>query len=149
MAAHSVADMTPPLTFRTWARDAAERAASTFVQALLVFLPLVLAGEWDEPGIRALAAALLPALGSVVLAALAVPFPAPSSWLVDVIGRTVRTFLVTAASLWAADGFDLFDGDAWKGLLISAAVAALAVVKGALARSKPNTITPASFATAA
>lgn len=141
--------MTPPLTFKTWARDAAERALSTFVQALVVFLPLVAAGQWDEPGIRAIAAAALPALGSVILAALSIPFPAPSSWLLDVILRTVRTFVVTAASLFAADGFDLFNGDAWKGLAISAAVAALAVVKGALARSKPNTITPASLARAA
>lgn len=137
--------MTPPLTFRRWAVDAAERALSTFVQALLVFLPIVAAGGWEEPGWKAVAAALLPALGSVILAALSIPFPAPSSWLLDVILRTVRTFLVTAASLFAADGFDLFSGDAWKGVAISSAVAALAVVKGLIAKAEPNTVTPASL----
>ena len=138
--------MTPPLTFRRWAVDALERAGSTFVQALLVFLPIVFVGEWTEDGWKALVAALLPAAGSIILAAVSVPFPAPDSWLVDVILRVVRTFVVTAAGLFAADGFDLFDGNAWRGVVISSLMAALAVVKGLIARGEPNTVTPASLA---
>lgn len=137
--------MTPPLTFRTWLVDTLERAFFSLVQALVVFLPL-LVGEWGTDLARAILAAGFVAVGSVVLNALTARMPTPASFAADALLRIVRTFAVTVLSLTLATGFDLFSLTAWRTAGTAGLVAVAALVKALAARWRPATITPASFA---
>lgn len=139
-----------PFDIKLWARDTAERSLTTFVQVIIVFLPALLAGNYDTNLGKTILVALLPALGSVILNAATAFLPAVKSFVADLVVRAARTFIVTVTGAMAATQFDLLSTAAWKAVILSAAVAVLAVVKGILAKHfVSNTITPASLAKAA
>ena len=133
--------------FGTWLRDTFERAASSFVQAIVVYT-LTVSVAWDASTWKALTMAGTQAAAAVVLAALSTAFPKPTSWLADAVWRVVRTFVGTILAALAA-GFDLFSGDAWRALVLSALMAAAAILKALMVRADetPGT-TPASWASA-
>lgn len=144
---------TPTFNWSFWAKDLGERAITTLVQSLIVFLPALLAGNHDSSLIKAIAAASLPALFNLILNAILSIKPELliiKNFYLDVLVRTLKTFLVAVLGAASGVGFDLFDASKWKVILLAAIVAAAAVLKGIIAdRFTKNTITPASLAPAA
>lgn len=64
-------------------------------------------------------------------------------YLVDLADRTFWTYVQTATGLVLADQFDWLSLDSWQAAAIAAVPAALAVVKGGLAKfvNDPDTAT--------
>lgn len=135
--------MTPAFTLRRWLADTFERSVTTLVQALLVFLPTLTA--WHADTWKAIVAASLPAVAAVLLSAISVAFPTPSSWIVDAVFRVLRTFAGTILAALAAGAFDLFSADAWRAVFLASLMAAASLLKTIIARRVSNTVTPASF----
>lgn len=134
------------MTPAQWAKDTAERALSTLVQSLLVFIPAIL-GPWNGEVGKAILAACLPPVATVLLNAVPhLRYETSVLWL-DIAIRSIRTFSASILGALAATSFDLFDGSAWRLVALSAIMAAAAVIKGAIAdKVVPNSITPASLA---
>lgn len=137
--------MTPPLTFRSWLIDTAERSLVSLLQAVLLFVPTI-AGAWNASVLTALAIAGFQAVGAVLVSALATLAPPPTTWALDTLFRVGRTFLVSVLSLATAAQFDLFSAEAWQAATIAAGMAALTVAKALFAGRQPGRITPASLA---
>lgn len=135
--------MTPAFTLRRWLADTFERSVTTLVQALLVFLPTLTA--WHTDTWKAIVAASLPAVAAVLLSAISVAFPTPSSWIVDAAFRVLRTFAGTILAALAAGAFDLFSAGAWRAVFLASLMAAASLLKTIIARRVSNTVTPASF----
>lgn len=139
-----------PFNIKLWARDTAERALSTLVQALIVFLPAFAAGQHDSNFIKTVAAAVITALFTVVLNAAQAFAPVIQSFALDLFVRAVKTFTVTIAGAFTASGADLFDVTKVKAIAVAALVTVAALIKGVIAaKFVKNTITPASLAKAA
>lgn len=138
----------PAPTLSTWVRDTAERALSSFVEALAVMLP-TLVGAWNVGVWKTILVATFPAVAAVILAAVTRTFPAVKSLPLDIVFRIVRTAVATVASAAAADGFDIFDVTAWRTAGLAGLMAAAVLIKSLVAARKANTLTPASFAVAA
>lgn len=139
-----------PFNLNLWARDTGERALSTLVQALIVFLPAFAAGQHDSNFIKTVAAAGITALFTVILSAAQAFTPIIKSFSLDLFVRAVKTFIVTVSGAATAAGFNLFDATKLKAVAVAALVTAAALIKGVIAaKFVKNTITPASFAKAA
>jgi hypothetical protein len=136
-----------PFDVKLWAKDTAERALTTFVQAIIVFIPALLTGPKD-PGLgMAIVAAVFPAVGSVLLSSVNRFLPIIKNYYLDLFVRSMRTFVATILGSVIASATDVFDPSKVRVLALAAGMAALAIVKGALAeRFVKNTITPASLA---
>lgn len=136
------------MTFKTWAKDAAERIGSTLLQ---VFLPILLAAfQSDQSDIGMIAlAALFPALGTAILAVLSVAMPPIKNYALDVTFRLARTIAAVFAGAWASDEFDVLDYTGWRAIFVAAGTAAFVFLKAELAKRKAGTITPASLASPA
>jgi hypothetical protein len=129
---------------QTWVRDTAEKALSTIVQAAIVFV--IAADRFDVTQWKALLAAIIPGVLNVVKQAFAQWMPNPQNWLADTAVRAVWTFVLVALGAATAAAFDVFSASAWQAAAAGGAAAAIAVVKAALARLLPGTISPASLA---
>jgi hypothetical protein len=138
------------MTFNKWLRDTTERAMVTFVQAIIVFLPVLLAGHYDSSAIKAIVAAVIPAVGSVVLNAVTAFVPSPATFSLDLAYRGVRTFVITVLSAITGGGFNLFDVTAWRALGLAALMAVAVLLKGAVVKkfAAAQPMTPASLAAA-
>lgn len=133
------------MNFKLWIADTVERVGTTVLEAALVFV-IAANGQLDVSRWRALGAAILPGAFNVIKQAAQSYLPKGKSWASDTALRSGWTFLITWAGAASATGFDVFDASAVKTAVLAAFVAALAVVKAALAKLKKNTITPASLA---
>lgn len=138
------------MTWKVWLKDALERVGATLVQSIVVYV-VAANGQLDISRGKAIVAAVFPAVANVVLQMFNRWTPVGRTWLADTILRAIRTFTVAAVGTAAAVGFDVFDVSAVKAAVISALIAALAVVKAAVAKflaDKDPTpkITPASLA---
>jgi hypothetical protein len=134
----------PPMTFRLWIVDTAEMAASTIVQAAIVFF--LAAERLDTSQGKALLAALLPGAVNVLKQAFAKWMPKQTFWLADMAIRAFWTFAIVALGALPAAGLDLIEITAWRVAALAGLAAALAVVKATIASLIPNTVSPASLA---
>jgi hypothetical protein len=136
------------MTFDQWIRDTGERATSTLVEALIVYvLAAATTGSEFWAGLVTVAAITL---ANVVKSALTFWIPHPTSWWLDVVVRFAWTFVISIAGAVASSTWlDLGDQSWWSRVIHAAAIAGLAIVKGILAKNKLHTLTPASFALAA
>lgn len=145
--------MTAMTSFKLWLIDTAERAGSTFVQSLIMFV--LVAGQTDhsEGWTKAVIAAVFPAVGSVILNAVTtLTLPEITSYWVDVSVRVGRTWIATVLGAALADQFDLFQTSSWKAGAIAGMGAVLVIIKSELARRLTDKkagipLTPASLAT--
>lgn len=136
--------------FKLWVKDTEERALSTLVQALIVFLPAFLAGQHDSNFIKTVAAAVITAVFTVMLSAAQAFTPIIKSYSLDLFVRALKTFSVVVAGAATSSGFDLFDVSKLKAIVVAALVTVAALIKGVLAEHfVKNTITPASLMKAA
>lgn len=118
------------MNYRRFLLDLAERAATTYVEALLGFV--LLASVLDVSALKAAAIAALPALFSVVKAAVYefLKVRPRRSFAMDLLERTVGTYVVTFLGLVAVNPGEVAT---YRLAVVAALPAALAVVKGALA----------------
>jgi hypothetical protein len=131
------------MTFKQWALDSGEKAGSTLVQSIIVFFSASVA--WDSNSWKALLAACVPALFSVVKSSLTTWIPHPKNTLADIAVRAFWTFAVSLTGAMAVGGLDLFDMNNNKKLVIAAATTALSILKGGIAAKVSDTVTPASL----
>ena len=130
---------------KTWAKDTLERSLSTLVQTFLTF---IIASDGLDLSAKhaAFAAGLTAAMVVLKQTIVAQNAPAFGNKWADLLSRSGWTFLQTAVTLLAVEGFSWADMTAWQGVGIAGIAAALSVVKGFLAdRVTNDTITPASF----
>lgn len=133
-------------------KDALERIGATLVQSLIVYV-IAANGPLDVSRGKAIVAALFPGVANLVLQLVTAWVPKPTSFIVDMTSRVVRTFLVAFVGTLAASAFDVFSAPAWKAASLSAAIAGLAVIKAVIAKfladkdPTPPKISPASLAT--
>jgi len=140
-------------SLKLWLVDTAERAGSTFVQALIMFL--LVAGQTDhsEGWTKAVIAAIFPAVGSVILNAVTtLTLPTITNYWADVAIRIGRTWIATVLGAALADQFDLFQTSSWKAAAIAGMGAVLVIIKSELARRSTDKrvgvpLTPASLVT--
>lgn len=141
-------------TFKLWLLDTAERAGSTFVQSLITFVLIAGQTQHSEGWVKAVVAAVFPAVGSVILNAVTtLTLPVITNYWADVAIRVGRTWVATVLGAALADQFDLFEVSGWKAAAIAGITAALVVVKSEIAKRRTVSdgrlpLTPASFATA-
>ena len=132
--------------FTVWLLNILERAGTSFVQAVLALLTVSGLSDFGPSFAKQLATAGLVAAAST-LKTMAYPdngFGWP--FYKDLAARAAFTgVFAAAAAIAASSGFDLFSVTAWQTVGIAGVAAGLAVVKGALARPQPGTITPASL----
>jgi hypothetical protein len=107
-----------------------EKTVVTYVQAVIV--AMLMAGTFDLSRWQAFAVAAFPAALSAFGASLP-EVPSALPFYLDVLLRTVRTFVVSLIGLAVAMPVFSLDVAAWKPLAASAGISALAVLKGALA----------------
>lgn len=126
--------------------DAAERAASTFVQTLVVVLFAAGVSVMGNPNWSvALLAGAIAAAVSVLTSLASLPLPALPAWP-DLALRVVKTFLQSFVGALAVSSYIHVN---WAGALATALpVALLALVKGVTAMSVPGTVPGASLAPA-
>ena len=128
--------------------DAAERVLVTFVQALIAFL---IANPFDGPGFwDALGLSVVIGVANAAKMLLTLWVPILTGFWADLSYRTVSTFVVGLAGYVAgAAWLDIVSYDFWRSVAYSAGLAALAVIKGGLAKLiAPNALSPASLASA-
>lgn len=118
------------MNYRRFFLDLAERAATTYVEALLGFV--LLAPVLDVSILTAALVAGLPALFSVLKAGVYefLEVRPRRSFAMDLLERTVGTYVVTFLGLVIVNPGEIAT---YKVAIVSALPAALAVVKGALA----------------
>lgn len=130
---------------KTWVKDTGERVVSTIIQTFITLL--VVSDGLDLTAKHAAMAAAI-AAGMVVLKQAVNAQSAPmfgNRWA-DLLSRSGWTFLQTALTLLAVEGFDWGSMTAWQGVGVAGIAAALSVVKGFLAsKAVPYAITPGSF----
>ena len=131
------------LTFKQWALDSSERAISTLVQSVIVFFSASVA--WNSNSWKALAAACIPAVFSVVKSALTTWIPQPKNAYLDIFVRSAWTFALALTGAMAAAGLNLFDMSSNRRIVVAAATTALAVLKTSLATKVSDTVTPGSL----
>jgi hypothetical protein len=139
------------MTLVTYIKDVLERAATSFVQAVLALVVVAQFSDFNTSFVRQLATAGLVAAAST-LKTMSIPkagfglTPA-----IDVLARaTLTAVFAAAATITASAGFDLFSVTAWQAVGVAAVAAAASVVKSWIAeRFVQNTLTPASLAKAA
>lgn len=109
--------------------DLLERAATTYLEALIGFL--LLASTLDVSALGAAALAALPALFSVLKAGIYefLRVRPRRSFLAGLVERTIATYLVTFLGLVAVNPGDVAT---YRLAVVAALPAALAVLKGAL-----------------
>ena len=116
---------------KTFLRNLAERALTTYLEALLGFL--ILADSLEVSRLLAIAVAALPAMFSVVKNVLADWLEidlAPRNLLVDLLERTLATYAVTFLGLVIVNPGDV---TVYRLAAVSSLPAGLAVLKGFLA----------------
>lgn len=129
--------------------DAGEKVLTTFVQTVLAFL---IGTRFDSVGFwEALGLTCAVAGANAVKTLLTLWVPVIQNFWLDLTYRVGSSFLVTLAGFAVgAEWLDLIRFDFWQASAYSAGVAALAILKGAIAKKfVDDTITPASFAKAA
>lgn len=132
------------MNLKTWFLDTAERAGTTLIQAAIVYV--LAAQAIDGEFWRGLAVACVIALVNVLKAAMTSWMPTPEDWRADMLVRTFWTFAVSLlGSLASAGWLDIISISFWRSVLLSAATAALAVLKAIFARRYPDTLSPASL----
>jgi len=130
--------------FSVWLWNILERAGTSFVQAILALLTVESLTAFDTNVARKLATAGLVAAASTFKAAMWPDNGFGWPFFKDLAARAAFTGVFAgAATIAASTGFDLFSVTAWQTVWVSVVAAALAVVKGALVRSR-STITAAS-----
>jgi Putative lactococcus lactis phage r1t holin len=120
-------------------KDAGEKAISTFAQMLVVMLFSTKAPVISDPPWKAAVIAALIAGGISVLTSLAsAPFPEASNKWVDLLVRTVKTFLQSfVAALLVTDYVNVN----WQGAAaVALPVALLSLLKGLIAFGVPGTV---------
>jgi Putative lactococcus lactis phage r1t holin len=133
------------MTFDVWVRDTGERAVSTFIQSVGVFLT---AGPaLDATWVQALAAACLPPILAVLMNALPQLRWAGGPWWQDALVRVVRSFVQGFLAALIANATNIVSLGAVRAAAIGGGLAVLTVVKTLIARQVPNTLTPASLTT--
>lgn len=131
------------MTFKTFIVDAVERAASTFVQTLVVVLfaagvSVIGNPEW----LVALLAGAIAAAVSVLTSLASLPLPTLPPWP-DLALRIAKTFLQSFVGALAVSDYIHVN---WAGALATALpVALLALVKGVAAMGVPGTAPGASL----
>lgn len=134
--------------FAVWIKDTGERAISTLIQSVIVYLLAAQASDYGNW--KAIISAAFPAVGTVLLNALTFRLPLIKSYPLDLTFRIVRTFIVTVLGAILADvSFDLFQATGWRLMFIAGGSSVLVLIKSELAKHKAHTLTPASFALAA
>lgn len=136
--------MSQPITIQQRALDLFERVGTTFLEALVVWL--LAADQIDQLDVKIFLAAAIPACLNVVKVFLTSWMPTPSSWLLDMLVRSLWTFLLGVLGAATTGGFDIYNVSAWHAVVVGAGMAAGAVLKGLLAKKISNSITPASLA---
>lgn len=128
----------------SWIKDTGERAVSTFITGLAVYITS--AQVIDLAAWKVALGAALPAALVIVFQAVATALPErPLAWWQDALYRTLRTGSQQAIALVGMAQFDVFDASAWQMVGIAFGHSALTVVKTILARQKEGTVTPASL----
>lgn len=125
---------------RTFLRDLAERTLTTYAEALVSFL--ILAPVLDADRVLLALVAALPAGFSAAKALLLEwlgKTPAPSSFGVALLERTLATYAAAFLGLVAANPGDVAT---YRLAAVAAVTAALAVVKGVLAGMVGSSATP-------
>lgn len=140
--------MTSPfiVTLRAWLVDTRERVFSTFVAALAVW---IVALDRVEPGahwLRGLVAATIPPVLVVVFQMVPQLVYTGPVWWIDAAVRIARSALQGFLGALIAGGVDLLSVPTYKAAAVAAGMAAWATVKVIVARWRPGTISPASFA---
>lgn len=132
------------MTFKQWAVDTAEKAGSTAAQVAIVY---ILAAEaLDSTFVKGLVATLVVALVNVIKAGFTTWMPTYTIWWQDMSVRAIWTFVITAAGTFVNTSWlDLISVQFWQGVAIAGGSAGLAVIKAALAKLRPATISPASL----
>lgn len=134
------------MTLDIWIRDTAERAVSSFVQAVLVFLT---AGEaLNTSWVEGLVLASIPPLLAVVMNAVPQLVYRGGSWPVDAVYRVARSSVQAFCAALLASATGLADLTVWRAATVTAGMAALTAIKTVIASKVPGTITPASLAVA-
>lgn len=133
---------------KLWLIDTAEKAGTTLIEAAIVYM--LAAQAYDGEFWRGLAVAVVIAVVNVLKAALTSWMPTPTDWRLDMVVRAGWTFIISIlGSLASVTWLDIVDMQFWRGVLLAAAVAALAVVKAFLARRLPSgRVSPASLVSA-
>lgn len=130
---------------KRWLLDTFERAVSSFVQGAAVFL-FTFTAAWDLTAGKALILAGLQSAAAVVIAALALPFPVPTSWWFDAALRTVRTFAGTILAAITAGAFDVFTVSGWHAAIAAGLMAVTAGLKAKVAKhGEAGGTSPASW----
>lgn len=134
------------LSFKAWAMDTVERAAFTYVQALLALVVGVGFGG-PSAAMAALIAAAPAGLNIIAQAIFGWTPPKVKNVYLDIVIRSSRTFVYSCTTFLVINlSSGAHMGGAWHAMIRAALVAAFVVVKGSLASLVPGTITPASLA---
>lgn len=133
------------MTFKLWLKDTEERVIATVIQSLIVFIAA--SGPLNASVWKSAVAAVIPGVINVLKQALTTWTPQPQSWFGDTSLRAIWTFAITFLGAYSANGLDLFNASLAKMAAMGGFTAVLAVIKAAIAKRVPNTITPASLAT--
>lgn len=139
------------LSFTTWAKNAVERAAVSFGQAVVALVTFAGLSDFDISTAKALVTAGLVGAAAAIKSTLLPTQGFGWSPFIDMLSRAGWTFVQTAAvTIVAASAtFDAFSASAWQVVWVSAGAAALSVFKSWVAeRAVPDTLTPASLAPA-
>ncbi len=136
-------------TFPTWVKDTLERAAVTFLIAVLALLSADALTGFDAAFVDKLGTAGLVAGAAVLKNAVLPKSGLGLTPLLDVIARSGWSAVQAGATVIAADaGFAWYQATAWQAVSVAALAAAASGVKGYLAtRMTTNTVTPASLIT--
>lgn len=130
--------------WKKWLVDTAERVTTTIVEVAIVYI--VAAKAVDGEFWRGLLVALVCGVVNVIKAALTTKIPKPTNWALDMMVRAVWTFAITILGhLASVSWLEIVSMEYWKMLAIAGATAALSVLKSLVARSRSNTVTPASL----
>lgn len=132
----------------TWLKDTFERVASSFVEALITFALVAGTLDLSVEGVLK-SGAVLAAIVALKQAVFAVSPGVTGNWFLDTASRAGWSAVQAALTVAAVDGFDFADGSAWRAAAAAGIMAALTIIKSAIASRRTGTITPASLAKAA
>lgn len=128
-------------------RDALERVVTTMIEAVLAFL--ISTSFTDDAFWRGLVVVVVVGAANAIKMLLTLWVPTFTVWWHDMAYRTASTFAVTLAGAYAsASWFDITSTAFAEQAAFAAITAALAVLKSIVARLRPATVSPASFALA-
>ena len=131
--------------WKVWIVDTVERVATTVIEVAIVYC--LAAQAIDGAFWRGLIVAVVSGALNVIKAAMTAKIPKPRNWALDMMVRGLWTFVIAMfGSLITASWFDLINLEYWKMIALAGGTTALSMLKSVVARSRANTVTPASLA---